>query len=377
MTGPVLSERVGLAFERGLRRALRRPHVDLPLMLALLLLCGIGLVVLASASDGATRQVVAQSLRIALGLAALVVLARVPPAVLRVWTPWLYAASVLLLLLVPLVGSGRSARSWLDLGFFYVQPAELLKLTVPMMLAWYLNERPLPPGFATLAVCAALIGMPAALIAVQPDFGTAVLVAAAGAFVLFLAGLAWWRIGLVIAIIAAAAPLGWHFLRDYQRQRLLMFLDPEADRLGAGWNIIQSQIAIGSGGVAGKGYGMSTQAELDYLPEHTTDFIFAVFAEEFGALGVAVVIALYLYIIGRALWVASSARDTYGRLLAGSIALSFFVYVMVNGGMITGLLPVVGVPMPLISYGGTSAVSLLAGFGIVMSVHAHRRLVAP
>jgi rod shape determining protein RodA len=240
-----------------------------------------------------------------------------------------------------------------------------------------LNERPLPPGFATLAVCAALIGMPAALIAVQPDFGTAVLVAAAGAFVLFLAGLAWWRIGLVIAIIAAAAPLGWHFLRDYQRQRLLMFLDPEADRLGAGWNIIQSQIAIGSGGVAGKGYGMSTQAELDYLPEHTTDFIFAVFAEEFGALGVAVVIALYLYIIGRALWVASSARDTYGRLLAGSIALSFFVYVMVNGGMITGLLPVVGVPMPLISYGGTSAVSLLAGFGIVMSVHAHRRLVAP
>jgi rod shape determining protein RodA len=206
--------------------------------------------------------------------------------------------------------------------------------------------------------------------------GTALLVGASGAMAIFLSGLAWWRIGALLAAGGAAAPVAWHFMHEYQRNRLRMFLDPEADPLGNGWNIIQAKIAVGSGGVFGKGLLHSTQSRLDFLPEHTTDFIFAVFSEEFGLFGVCAVVALYLFIVGRGLYIAASARDTYSRLLAGSISMTLFVYVMVNGGMISGLLPVVGVPMPLISYGGTSAVSLLAAFGILMSIHAHRRLVS-
>jgi rod shape determining protein RodA len=302
-------------------------------------------------------------------------LSRVPPFQLRLWTPWLFAASLLLLALVPVFGTGRSGRHWLNLGVFYLQPGELLKLGVPMALAAYLHSRVLPPTLRDLLTCALLIGVPTGLIALQPDLGTALLVAASGVFVVFLAGISAWRIALLGALAAAIAPGGWWFLREFQRNRLRTFINPEADPLGAGWNIIQSKIAVGSGGVFGKGWGQGSQSRLDFVPEHTTDFILAVYAEEWGFVGIALLLALYLFIIGRCLWIAASARETHARLLAGSLALAFSVYLLVNGGMVSGLLPVVGVPMPLMSYGGSSAVTLLAGFGLVMSVRAHRRIL--
>lgn len=350
--------------------------IDVPLLLALLAVLAISLVVLHSAGGGSMKLVLAQGARYAAGLVALFLIAQVPPTKLRIWTPWLFAATIALLLLVPVLGSGRSARSWLNLGVFYLQPAELLKLSLPMMMAWYLHRRTLPPGIKTLLVCGLIIAVPTGLILLQPDFGTGMLIAASGVFALFLAGLAWWWIALAAGVTAAAAPLAWTFyLQDYQKARILNFLNPELDPQGTGWNIIQSKIAVGSGGFLGKGWGHGTQSQLNFLPEHTTDFIFAVLSEEFGWVGVCVLLALYLFIIGRCLWIAASARETYARILAGALAMTFFVYAMVNGGMISGLLPVVGIPMPLLSYGGTSAVSLLAGFGIVMSVYAHRRFM--
>ncbi len=357
--------------------------IDLPLLAALIAVMGIGLAVLYSAASSGVAEhaqglhmVVSQGARFAVGLVALCAIAHLPPQRLRLWTPWLFAGSLLLLALVPVFGTGRSGRHWLSLGVFYVQPAELLKLTVPMMLAWVLHREFLPPRWGVLAVCATLIGVPTALIMLQPDLGTGLMVGVSGAFAVFLAGLAWWRIGVCAGVVACAAPLAWFFgLREYQKDRILTFLDPEADPLGTGWNIIQSKIAVGSGGFTGKGWGQGTQSHLDYLPEHTTDFIFAVLGEEFGWVGVCVLLLLFAFIVGRCLWIAAGARETYGRLLAGSLALTFFVYVLVNGGMVAGLLPVVGVPMPLLSYGGTSAVSLLAGFGMVMSVAAHRRFI--
>ncbi len=352
------------------------PRVDVPLLLALLALVAAGLAVLHSAAAGDTRVVWSQAVRAGVGLAALLALARVPPARLRLWAPWIYLATLALLLLVPVFGTGRSGRHWLYLGFFYIQPAELMKLSVPLMVAAFLNDRMLPPRWGALAVCAAIIGVPTALIAIQPDLGTAMIVGASGAFVVFFAGMAWWRIGLLAGLAALAAPLGWNFLHDYHRRRFMTFLDPEADPLGDGWNIIQSKIAVGSGGIWGKGWGEGTQSRLEFLPEHTTDFIFAVLAEDFGFVGVCVVLALYLFIIGRSLWIAANARDSFGRILGCALALTLFVYVLVNGGMICGLLPVIGVPMPLISYGGTSAVTLLAGFGIVMSLRPQRKFQA-
>jgi len=321
-------------------------------------------------------MVVNQGVRFLLGAALMLLIARVPPTVLRNWTPWLYVGSLLLLVVVAVLGQGRGAHRWLDVGFMRFQPSELVKLTLPMMAAWYLHARELPPRWTALAALAVLIGAPALLIAKQPDLGTALLVVASGVFAVFLAGLAWWRIGIAVAALGAIAPLGWHFMHEYQRNRLRMFLDPESDPLGNGWHIIQSEIAVGSGGWFGKGWHHGTQSRLEFLPEHTTDFVFAVFSEEWGLVGVIALLALYIFIVGRGLMIAANARDTYSRLLAGSISMAFFVYVMVNGGMITALLPVVGVPLPLISYGGTSAVSLLAGFGVLMSIHAHRRMMA-
>jgi rod shape determining protein RodA len=350
-----------------------RPTLDPLLTGALLLLAAIGLGVLHGASVGNSDLVLAQAARLAAGFTALYVLARTPPAWLRSMTPWFYLGSVCLLLLVPILGTGRHARSWLDLGPFHMQPAELLKLTLPLTLAWYLHARVLPPSLSALGVCAVVAAVPLGLIAAQPDFGTAALVLASVVFVVFLAGLRWWQIGAIVGAAALAAPVVWHFLRDYQRDRVLTFLDPHSDPLGSGWNIIQAEIAIGSGGLFGKGWGASTQAQLDFLPEHTTDFIFAVLAEEFGLVGVVTVMLLYAIIVGRSIHLATEARDTWGRLVAGSLALTFVVYVLVNAGMVAGLLPVVGVPMPLLSYGGTSAVTLLAGFGILMAIHAHRR----
>jgi rod shape determining protein RodA len=359
-----------------LRSAVRKPRVDVPLLMGLLLLMAVGLVTLYSASDLDRGMVLAQSLRFALGLFLMLLIARVPPLALRNWTPWLYAGSVLLLVAVAILGEGRGAHRWLDLGVVRFQPSELLKLTMPMMVAWYLNGRPLPPQWLTLGAVGVLIAIPVGLIAEQPDLGTALLIAASGVFGVFLSGIAWWRIGVLFAACAAAVPVGWHFLHDYQKNRVLTLLDPEADPLGNGWHIIQSQIAVGSGGIWGKGWHHGTQSRLEFLPEHTTDFIFSVFAEEWGLVGVLMLLSLYAFIVARCLWIAANAKDTYSRLLAGAISMALFVYVIVNGGMITGLLPVVGVPLPLVSYGGTSAVSLLAGFGVLMSIHAHRKVLA-
>lgn len=359
--------------ERLLRRMLTRPRIDLPLAVGLLLLAVAGLCTLYSAADGDVGQVGGQAVRFVLGFVLMLVISRIPPSTLRNWTPWLYAGSTVLLVIVSVLGEGRGADRWLNLGVMRFQPSELAKLTMPMMVAWYLHPRQLPPRWKDIVAVGVLIAVPVGLIAKQPDLGTALLVAAVGAFALFLSGMAWWRIGVLLAAAGAMVPVAWHFMHQYQRARVLTMLNPESDPLGNGWHIIQSQIAVGSGGVFGKGWMHSSQSRLDFLPEHTTDFIFAVFSEEFGLVGVCLMVLLYAFIIGRCLWIAMKARDTYSRLLAGAIGMSLFVYVFVNGGMVSGMLPVVGVPMPMVSYGGTSAVTLLVGFGMLMSIHAHRK----
>ena len=347
--------------------------LDWPLCLALLALMGIGLAVLYSAGNESLPLVVGQGSHFVLGIVAMWALSRLPPTQLRYWAPRVYMVSVIPLLAVLVIGHGKHGNLWINLGVFYFQPSEMLKLSLPMMAAWYLNREILPPRFRVVLVTIAIIVLPTLLILLQPDFGTAMLVGISGAFVLFLAGLSWWWFIAAGAGVAGVAPVAWFWLlRPYQKARILTFLNPESDPLGTGWNIIQSKIAIGSGGWAGVGWGHGSQSHLDYLPEHTTDFVFAVLSEEFGWFGVATVLALYLFVIGRCLWIASQARDGFSRLLAGSLSLSLFVYVIVNGGMIAGLMPVVGVPMPLLSYGGTSAVSLLAGLGVVMAVRAHK-----
>jgi rod shape determining protein RodA len=306
----------------------------------------------------------------------MLLLARINPNFLRRSTPWLYAAGCLLLLVVAAIGHvGMGAQRWLNLGLFRFQPSELMKLAVPMMCAWYLHERPLPPSWTALAAMGALILVPVALVAMQPDLGTAALIAIAGALVIVLAGLRVRVMAGLLALAAAAAWFGWSFMHDYQRKRVLTFLNPQTDPLGAGYHIIQSQIAIGSGGVFGKGWMNGSQAQLEFLPERSTDFIFAVIGEEFGLLGLLLLLLLYAFVVGRALYLATQTQDTFARLLAGSLALTFFVYVFINAGMVTGLLPVVGVPLPLVSYGGSSVVTLLAGFGILMALYSRRKLI--
>ena len=351
-------------------------HLDLPLLAGILLLAGLGLVILYSAGGHDLDALLRQVLRLSLAFAVMAVLAQTPPQVMFRWAPWLYAAGVLLLLAVMLFGDvGKGAQRWLDLKVMRFQPSELVKVTVPLMVARYLAEGSLPPSFGRLLATAFLVVLPTLLIARQPDLGTALLVGAAGVFVLFLAGIRWRLIGVLAAGVAGAAPVVWMFLRDYQRQRVLTFLDPENDPLGSGYHIIQSKIAIGSGGLYGKGWLNGTQSHLDFLPERATDFIFAVVSEEFGLMGVVVLLSLYLFVIARGLYLASKAPDSFGRLLGGSLILTFFVYIFVNVGMVSGLLPVVGVPLPLVSYGGTSLVTVMAAFGILMSVYSHRRLV--
>ena len=349
--------------------------LDLALLAALLVLMGIGLATLYSASNESTRMVATQGAYFCVGLFALWLASRVPAHVLKQFTPPIYIASLLPLVLVLFIGGGKYGNHWINLGFFNFQPSEMAKLTLPLMLAWYLDRQRLPATLGTLPMAVLIIALPVGLILLQRDFGTAMLVLAAGVFVLFLAGLSWWWFAAAAGAAAAIAPVAWFWLlRPYQKDRILTFLDPESDPMGAGWNIIQSKIAIGGGGLLGKGWGQGTQSHLDYLPEHTTDFAFAVLSEEFGWLGVSAVLALYLFIIGRCLWIAADSRDGYARLFVGAWALALMVYVLVNGGMISGLLPVVGVPMPLISYGGTSSVTLLLGFGVVMALKARRAI---
>jgi rod shape determining protein RodA len=357
-------------------RLLKALHLDGPLLVLLAVTAGFGLLVLYSAAGGNTALWLRQVARLGLAVLALLVMAQVPARFLRMLTPLAYAGGVILLVLVAGLGEiGKGAQRWLDLGFIRFQPSELMKLAVPMMCAWYLHDRALPASLPQSLVVLAIIAVPAGLIAEQPDLGTALLVAAAGLFVILLAGLPWRWVFAGAGLAAAAAPVAWFFLHDYQRRRVLTLLDPQSDPLGAGYHIIQSQIAIGSGGIFGKGWMNGSQAQLEFLPERSTDFIFAVIGEELGLIGQVFLIGLYLAIIGRALFLANECKDTYGRLAAGSIALTFFVYVFVNTGMVTGILPVVGVPLPLVSYGGTSMVTLLAGFGILMSLRSQRKLV--
>ncbi|MGH8035799.1 MAG: rod shape-determining protein RodA, partial [Lysobacterales bacterium] len=312
----------------------------------------------------------------ALGLVAMIMLAQIPPRLIRTIAPWAYVIGLVLLFAVMFLGDiSMGAQRWLDLGVVRFQPSEIMKLAVPMMVAWYFHPRNLPPTVKDTLVAFVMLAAPAVLIAFQPDLGTAMLIGLSGCITIFLAGLRW-RILLALAgLAAAAAPALWYVMHDYQRNRIYTFLNPESDPLGSGWNIIQSKIAVGSGGLLGKGWLQGTQSRLEFIPERHTDFILAVLAEEWGLVGVAMVLVTYVIITGRCSYIAGMAKDTYSRLLAGSLGFTFFIYVMVNSGMVSGLLPIVGVPLPLISYGGTSIVTLLAGFGIIMSIHGHRNFI--
>ncbi len=354
-------------------------HLDMVLLTGLVTLCGAGLVILYSASGENTGLIVRQAMRMMLGFILLVFVAQIRTQHIKRWVPWLYAGGIVLLIAVLVAGEvGKGAQRWLDLGIVRFQPSEIMKLVVPMMVAWYLAERPLPPNYKHLLVSGILIFLPTALIIRQPDLGTALLVASAGIFVVFLAGLRWRLIisFSLLALIGALVLWNTPLLHDYQRQRVLTFFNPEEDPLGAGYHIIQSKIAIGSGGLYGKGLLNGTQSHLEFLPERSTDFIFSVFSEELGLIGGLLLIATYLVVVTRALYLSTQAQETFGKLLAGSIALTFFVYIFVNIGMVSGLLPVVGLPLPLVSYGGTSLVTLMAGFGLLMGAHTHRRLLS-
>ena len=374
VSSSVFGERHALGLGSRLLAALK---LDAPLLLGLLAISAFGLVVLWSAGGQSESLLMRQVVRLGIAFGAMLVVAQVPPKILRLWSPWLFAGGLALLVAVLVAGDmGKGAQRWLDLGFVRFQPSEIMKLAMPMMAAWYLHDRPLPPRPRELFALLLVVAVPAFLIARQPDLGTALLVASAGALVVLLGGLRVRMMVLFGALTAVLAPVLWHFMHDYQRRRVLTFLQPENDPLGAGYHIIQSKIAIGSGGLFGKGWGNGSQAQLEFLPERSTDFIFAVLGEEFGLIGLVLLLVAYLAVVGRGLYIALQAQDTFGRLLAGSISLTFFVYVFVNTGMVTGLLPVVGVPLPLVSYGGTSMVTLMVGFGMLMSIHGHRNLLA-
>jgi rod shape determining protein RodA len=353
---------------------LQKLHIDLPLLGGLILLVALATVILYSASGQSLGVLLKQAMRVALAGGIMLAIAQINPRHFHNYSPLLYLVGVLMLAAVAVMGKiSMGAQRWLDLGIVRFQPSEFTKLSTPMMVAWYLSQHTPPPGFRQLAIAGVLVLVPTLLIAKQPDLGTAVLVGAGGAAVVFLSGLPW---GYLLGLAAAGGsllPVLWHFMRQYQRDRVLTFLNPEADPLGRGYHIIQSKIAIGSGGLYGKGWLHGTQVHLEFLPESSTDFIFAVLAEEFGLLGCVGLLAIYLFILGRCLYIVIQAQDRYSRFLAGALTLTFFVYVFVNIGMVIGILPVVGVPLPLVSYGGTSMVTLLAGFGILMSIQTHRR----
>ncbi|MCW8926973.1 MAG: rod shape-determining protein RodA [Xanthomonadales bacterium] len=350
------------------------PRLDPVLLTLLLVLMSLGLFVLYSASNQNMGMVLRQAVRLGVGVMAMLAISQVPPRILRLWAPWLYVVGIIMLLATWGLGVGRGTQRWLDLGLLRFQPSELMKLAVPMMVAWYLHKRVLPPGWKDTLASLGILLVPTLLIARQPDLGTALLVAASGVFTLYLAGIRWRFIFGLGGLAAVAAPVLWFVMKEYQRNRIRTFLDPEADPLGHGWNIIQSKVAVGSGGLTGKGWLNGTQSHLEFIPERHTDFILAVLSEEFGLIGVTLLMLLYMAVIARGLYIAGAARYTDSRLLAGALSMTLFVYVLVNGAMVSGLLPVVGVPLPLISYGGTSAVTLLAGFGIMMSIYGHRKL---
>ena len=358
-------------------RFLQFLHIDPALLVGLLLLMAAGLGILYSASDGSIELVSRQLVRLAISFAVMFIVAQIPQQQLYLWAPWFFAIGIILLILVLVAGDvGKGAQRWLNLYVIRFQPSEMMKLVTPMMIAWYLCEKPFPPKVSALLISLGLVILPTMLIARQPDLGTSLLVAAAGFFVVFFGGIRWRVLASAMLGMLALVPVLWHFMHDYQKQRVLTLFDPQSDPLGSGYHIIQSMIAIGSGGIYGKGWLNGTQSQLDFIPERTTDFIYAVFAEEFGIMGAIVLLSLYAYIIIRGLHIAANANDSFGRLLAGSLSLTFFVYLFVNVGMVSGILPVVGVPLPLVSYGGTSMVTLMAGFGMLMSISTNRRLVS-
>jgi len=352
-------------------------HLDGPLLAALSTLLLLGLCILYSASGANWEVILRQLARIGLGFGFLFIFAQIPPIKYQQWIPWIFSAGLLLLIAVLFIGhTGKGAQRWLNLGLFRFQPSELMKLAVPMMVAAYLAEKPFPPRPIFLLFAGLLIILPALLIAKQPDLGTAILIVTAGLSALFLAGVSWRLIWGLSGLIAVSLPMLWYVMHDYQKQRVLNFLDPERDPLGSGYHIIQSKIAIGSGGIFGKGWLHGTQTHLQFLPEHSTDFIFAVFTEEFGLIGALTLLLVLLVLVGRSFYISSCAQDSFTRLLAGSLAFTFFVSFFVNIGMVTGVLPVVGLPLPLISYGGTAIVATMASFGILMSIHTHRKLLS-
>ena len=353
-------------------------HVDLPLLVGILTLMTLSLFVVYSAGSQSLDMVFRQAIRMGIGLVVMLAVAQISPFTYQKWAPHLFIVGLGFLIAVLVAGdTGKGAQRWLDLGVVKFQPSEIMKLSLPMMTAWFLSQHTLPPSNRNTIGAFILILLPTLLISKQPDLGTSILVASSGFFVLFLAGL---RLRIILGLMALAIPflyVLWHFLmRDYQKQRVLTFLHPENDPLGSGYHIIQSKIAIGSGGLQGKGWLQGTQSQLEFLPERHTDFIFSVFSEEFGFVGMLMLLAVYAFIIIRGLIIANRAQEAFTKLLAGSLTLTFFVYLFVNIGMVSGLLPVVGVPLPLLSYGGTSVVTLMASFGILMAIGTNKRLLA-
>lgn len=351
-------------------------HIDVPLLLAIMLLIGLGLLILYSASGESFIVIRQQLLRICLSLGIMFVFAQIPPTTYQRWAPVIYILGVSMLLACLFVGHiNKGAQRWLTFGALRLQPSEIMKLAIPMFLAWHYHKIHLPLKTPAILFSAVIIMVPAFLTAKQPDLGTAILLVAAGGSVMLLAGLSWRFISFLCALLALAMPALWYVMHDYQRQRVLTFLNPERDPLGSGYHIIQSKIAIGSGGMFGKGWLNGTQSHLHFLPEHKTDFIFAVCGEEFGFIGSVVLIMLFMMVVIRGLVITMNAQDTFTRLLAGSLTLTFFVSFFINMGMVTGILPVVGLPLPLVSYGGSSMVTLMASFGILMSIQTHRKLL--
>jgi rod shape determining protein RodA len=350
-------------------------HIDLPLLGLLLTLTVFGMLILYSASNQNLSMVLRQGIRLIFALGLMIVFAIIPPHKYKVWAPWIYGVGLTLLVGVMLMGKiGKGAQRWLDLGLFRFQPSEIMKLAIPLMTAWYFDRKTLPADLKSLFIAGVIIFFPALLIAKQPDLGTAIMVIASGLSVVFLAGISAQILLLLVGLLGLAAPVVWHFMHDYQKQRIFTFLNPEQDPLGSSYHIIQSKIAIGSGGAFGKGWLEGSQSHLNFLPEHATDFIFAVSGEEFGFVGSSILLILIILISLRGLHIARNAQTSFTRLLAASLAMTFFLSAFVNMGMVMGILPVVGMPLPLVSYGGTALVTFLTSFGILMSISSHRIL---
>ena len=354
----------------------QRLHIDFPLFLAFLAIFIISLTAIYSASDSNIDVVINQGIKILISISAMLVVAQFSPLSYARIGPWLYFLCLILLILVLVIGETRNgATRWLNIGITSFQPSELMKIAMPLMIARYIAKGALPPDVSSVALSITIVLIPSYLIMQEPDLGTSILIAFSGLVVIFLSGLKKRYLAIAFTLFLAYLPFMWSSIHPFQKKRVLSFLNPESDPLGSGYHLIQSKIAIGSGGLFGKGWLNSTQGQLDFLPERTTDFIFAILAEEFGFLGVSLLIGIYLFIIGRGIMIAINAQDLFSRLLASSISLTFFVYVFVNIAMTIGLLPVVGVPLPLISSGGTSMVTIMIGLGMLISVQTHRRLV--